>query len=139
MMARAPASSLGKRVGGTVAIEYAFVLPVLLLFVLGIVDCGRLIWSYTTLNRSVQAAARCAAVNAVTCATAAQVQTYAVSQAFGMQVTPAAFTLTAPACGKQVTASLSFVFIIPWFGIVQPYGPSNSTTLHATACYPPSH
>jgi hypothetical protein len=47
---------------GAVAIEYAFVLPALLLFLLGILECGRLFWSYTTLYRATEAAARCGAI-----------------------------------------------------------------------------
>lgn len=34
---------------GNVAIEYAFILPVMLLFTLGIMDTGRLLWTYITL------------------------------------------------------------------------------------------
>jgi Flp pilus assembly protein TadG len=43
---------------GAVAIEYAFVLPVLLLFLLGILECSRLFWTCTTLYRATEAAAR---------------------------------------------------------------------------------
>jgi len=43
---------------GTVAIEYALILPVMLLFTLGIMDTGRLLWTYITLTRAVEAAAR---------------------------------------------------------------------------------
>jgi len=34
---------------GAMAVEYALVLPVVLLFILGIADCGRLLWTYATL------------------------------------------------------------------------------------------
>ena len=124
---------------GSVAVEYGLVLPVLLLFVLGIMDSGRLLWTYATLNRAAEAAARCAAVNPVTCGTAAQIQSYAVGQAYGLSISTAAFTPTAAACGSRVAATYSFQFIIPWIGPIQPYGPSNRLTLNATACYPPSH
>jgi Flp pilus assembly protein TadG len=120
------------------AVEYAFVLPILLLFVLGIMDTGRLIWTYATLNRAVEAAARCAAVDTATCGTAAQIQSYAVTQAYGLSIAAAAFTPTTVACGSRVAASFAFQFVIPWIG-GSPYGVSNSTTLNATACYPPSH
>ncbi len=49
---------------GSTAIEYAIVLPVLLMFVLGIIDAGRLLWTYVTIYRATEAAARCAAIKA---------------------------------------------------------------------------
>jgi Flp pilus assembly protein TadG len=120
------------------AIEYAFVLPVLLLFVLGIMDTGRLIWTYTTINRAAEAAARCAAVDAVLCGTSAATQNYAVTQAYGLTIATSAFTPSTAACGSRVAATYTFQFIIPWLG-GSPYGASNSVALNATACYPPSH
>ncbi|MGA7974726.1 MAG: TadE/TadG family type IV pilus assembly protein, partial [Pseudolabrys sp.] len=47
---------------GAVAIEYALILPALLLLVIGIIDTGRVLWTYTTLYRATEAAARCAAI-----------------------------------------------------------------------------
>ncbi len=44
-------------------------LPVLLLFLLGIIDTGRLLWTYATLYRASEAAARCAAIHAANCTT----------------------------------------------------------------------
>ena len=129
--------SLGSR-HGSVAVEYAFVLPVLLLFVLGVMDTGRLIWTYATLNRAAEAAARCAAVNPAICGTTAQIKSYAVSQAYGLNIATTAFTPTTVACGSRVAASYMFQFVIPWTG-VSSYGVANTATLTATACYPPSH
>ena len=120
------------------AVEYAFILPALLLFVLGIMDTGRLIWTYATLNRAAEAAARCAAVDDVTCGTTAQIQAYAVTQAFGLTISTTAFTPTTVTCGSRVAAAYTFQFVIPWIG-VSPYGTSNTLALTATACYPPSN
>ena len=118
--------------------EYAFILPALLLFVLGIMDTGRLIWTYATVTRAAEAAARCAAVDTVTCGTTAQIQSYAVSQAYGLDIANTAFTPTTVACGSRVAATFTFQFVIPWTG-VSPYGTANTATINATACYPPSH
>lgn len=123
---------------GSVAVEYAFILPALLLFVFGIMDTGRLLWTHATLNRAAQAAARCAAIDPVNCGTAAQIKSYAVAQAFGLNIDATAFTPTTVACGSKVAATFTFQFVIPWMG-VSPYGQSNTATLNATACYPPSH
>jgi len=128
--------ALGSR-RGSVAIEYAFILPALLLFVLGIMDTGRLIWTYTTLNRAAEAAARCAAVDIVICGTSAAIRNYAVAQAYGLNIASTAFTTSTAACGVRVAATYTFQFTIPWIGGA-PYGSSNSIALAATACYPPS-
>jgi Flp pilus assembly protein TadG len=125
-----------RRSGGSVAIEYALLLPVLLLFVLGIIDTGRLLWSYATLQRAVDAAARCGAVGAASCATTAQIASYAAGQAFGLAVTPAAFSVSTPACGVNVRGTLRFSFIIPWLGASKPFGSANAITIGATGCYP---
>src|SRR5436190_10000002 len=91
---------------GTAAIEYAIVLPVLLVFVLGTMDTGRLLWTYVTLNRATEAAARCAAISAAvptatTCSTVALTQSYAANAAWGLTVPASAFTVSNPACGMQ--------------------------------------
>lgn len=121
---------------GTMALEYALILPVVLLFILGIVDCGRLLWTYATLYHATEAAARCGAINQVNCATAAQIKNYAVSQAYGLTVDVAAFTTTTEACGRSVTAQQNFVLLIPWFAELFATGGPSSITLRASACYP---
>lgn len=114
---------------GAVAIEYAILLPALLVILLGIIDVGRLLWTQTTLDRAVEAASRCAAINATLCGTTLQIQTYAVTQAYGLQITSAAFTVTKPACGVNVQVSVPFRLIIPWLT-------RTSLTLTAKSCYP---
>lgn len=118
---------------GATAVEYALVLPMLLLFILGIMDTGRLLWTYTTLYRATEAAARCAAVNTTDCGTTAQITNRAVAEAWGLNVDAAAFTVSTQACGVQVRASYNFTFVIPGLGDVAPLG---TITLNATACYP---
>ncbi len=127
---------------GTVAIEYGLILPAMLLFTLGIMDTGRLLWTYVTLTRATEAAARCGAVNNTT--TCPSIPAYAVAQAWGLNdVTAAAFTVTTPTCGGaqpgvQVAATYTFQFIVPWFpqfGGAAPFG-APTMTLNATACYP---
>lgn len=117
------------------AIEYAIVLPLLLTFALGLMDTGRILWTYTTLSRAVAAASRCAAVNTTTCGTISAVQTYAATQAWGLGLPSTDFVATAASCGTQVTGTLTFQYFSLWFYAVMPYV-NNQLKLTATACYP---
>ena len=69
---------------GSVAIEYGLILPAMLLFTLGIMDAGRLLWANVTLTRATEAAARCYAVNTTMCP-AGSVPAYAASSGLGHQ------------------------------------------------------
>jgi Flp pilus assembly protein TadG len=114
---------------GAAAVEFAIVLPILLLCLLGLIEFARAIWTQATLDYAVQAAARCAAVNLVICGTAAQTQRYAVAQTPGLSLPTSDFTVTTQTCGVQVTASLPYAFLVP---ALLPY----SLTLNASACFP---
>lgn len=118
--------------GGGTALEYALLLPALLLLTAGTMEIGRLMWTYTTLNRAVEAAARCGAINTADCGTAEQVQSRAVAEAWGLPVPASVFTVTYPACGVRVTASYEHALLIPWPGGAG----TNAVTLTASACYP---
>lgn len=115
--------------------EYALILPVLLLFVLGIGDMGRMLWTYATLSHAADAAARCGAIAGPGCATATQTASYAVTQAYGLNIDASAFTVSAASCGYEVDGSYVFAFVIPWPGS-SPFGSANAITISATACYP---
>ena len=56
--------------GGATAVEMAFLLPVFMLFLLGICEFGRALWTQTALQFAVEAAARCAAVSPSLCTAA---------------------------------------------------------------------
>jgi Flp pilus assembly protein TadG len=119
---------------GAVTIEYALILPAVLLFILGLMDAGRLLWTYTTLYRAVEAAARCGAINSIECGTEAQIKNRAVAEAWGLTISPSAFTVNKPSsCGVQVNANYDFTFIIPGLVTITPLG---TISLNATACYP---
>lgn len=118
-----------KRERGAVAVEYGIILPVFLVLALGLMDTGRLLWTQTSLDRAVEAAARCGVVDAIQCGTAAQVQQYAADQAYGLTIDASAFTVALQACGVNVTAEYPFDLIIPWLSVPQ-------VTLRASGCYP---
>ncbi len=114
---------------GGAAIEMAFALPVALLFVAGLLEFGRIIWTQTTLDYAEESAARCASINSSLCGTAAAVQSFAVRASAGLAVTASNFALSTPSCGSMVTASLPYSFAVPW---LFPY----SLTLTSSACFP---
>lgn len=130
-------SRLRRRIGerGTVALEYALLVPAFLVIVLGTVDIGRLIFTQVTLDRAVQAAARCGAVSS-SCKTGTPpvvsptaVQALAVDQAWGVTTATTNFTVTLPTCGVQVAASYPYHFITPWLVTAD-------RNVSAQACYP---
>ena len=113
---------------GSVAVEYGILLPALLLFVFAIIDGGQLFWLQSTLERAVDAAARCGAIDVNNCGTNTQIQNFAVAQAFAMNAPASAFTPSVAACGRKVTATFTFTPSIPLLG-------SNGITLTSSACY----
>ncbi|MGO9545953.1 MAG: TadE family protein [Rhodomicrobium sp.] len=115
---------------GATALEYALILPVFVMFLLGVMDFGRLMWVYTTLYRATEAAARCAAVNTAVCGTSAQIQSDAAAEAWGMTLAPSTFSVSNPSCGVQVSASYSFTFFTPGF---------NAIALTPSACFTSLH
>jgi Flp pilus assembly protein TadG len=114
---------------GSVAVEMAVVLPLVLLVIVGLMEFGRVLWTQATLDYAVEAAARCAVVNSVACGSTAQTQAYAVDRAAGLTLSPSTFSVATTSCGLRVSASLPVEFIAP--GLL-PY----AITLTATACYP---
>jgi Flp pilus assembly protein TadG len=121
-------SLLGNR-DGSGAIEFAVIMPVFLAGVLGIMEVGRALWTQNTLQRAVEAAARCASIDAANCGSSTATKNYAVTQAFDLNVTSNIFTVTAPACGNQVAASYPFVPVSAIIDLPR-------VTLTARACFP---
>jgi Flp pilus assembly protein TadG len=124
---------------GAAALEFAVVLPVLLLLTFGFIDIARLTWTYTTLQRAATAAARWGAVNtsyALNCTSApcpsapstADIQQKAVAEAWSINVQTSAFTVSTQTCGLRVSVNVTYSFLIPWIG--------PDTQLTPNACYP---
>ncbi|HEV2530409.1 TadE family protein [Phenylobacterium sp.] len=94
------------------AVESAFILPVLLLLLLGGMEFARLAWERSALQFAVQEAARCAVVQPGVCGTTAQTQAFAAAKMTGFSIPAADFAVTTPACGTQVAASVPYSFIL---------------------------
>jgi len=111
---------------GVSAVEFALILPVFVVFLFGMINCGLLLWTQLGMEHGVVAAARCAAINPSTCP---DVPAYATQQAYGLDLPKTAFTLTTPACGDQVAASYGYQFVTLLL-------PPMNLTLTARSCYP---
>lgn len=121
---------------GVTAVEVAFLMPVLLLFLFGIVEFGRAMWIQSSLQYAVAAAARCAAIDPSTCG---NVPAYAAKQVLGLSIPSSTFTYTSGAScgisgytsGAKVSANYTFNTVVARLI------PSLSNIhLNATACQP---
>src|SRR6266481_5819758 len=119
--------ALAKSRSGSTAVQMAFIAPALLMFILGIMEVGRVMWLQNALNYSVVEAARCVSNSPSTCGSASQTQSFAASQS-GAGFDTTVFTVTTASCGNKVTASYPVVLDIPYV--------TWSTTLTSQACYP---
>jgi len=114
---------------GNAAIDAALGMPILLAFLFGITEVSRAMWIQTNIQQAVEDASRCAAVNSTTCGTDTAIKNYAVSHTYAYTVAATNFTVTTPACGRQVAASVPFSSVATGIvGIV--------VTLTAQSCHP---
>jgi hypothetical protein len=132
---------------GIETIEFAIVALTLFVFVLGIVEFGRLYWTQSELQYAAEAAARCATVSRSATITGNGPGNYAADQVFGVTVPAGAASAltTSPSCGNQVTMCFPFEFIVPalfpFSGTTPaacPAGytaPTSGLTLVATGCH----
>ena len=132
---------------GVEAIEFAIVLPVMVLFLLGCIEFGRLYWTQSELQFAAEAAARCVTVSCSNNIVGKGANTYAAKQVVSIDVPDGVvFSLTSPspACGNQVTVCYPFTFIVPTLfpfsntvaGCPNNYtAPTVGLTLTATGCH----
>jgi Flp pilus assembly protein TadG len=111
---------------GAVLVEYAILLPVIVLAIFGGIDLSLATITAGRLQFAAEATSRCAGIGNTLCATPGTAQTY-LTNALG--ATPSMFTLNpGQPCGTVVSASYNYVpFILP---------ASMIPTLTTTACYP---
>ena len=136
--------------GGTTAVEFALVAPIFLMFVFGVVEFGRLLWTQQALQETAIAGARCMAIAQGTtqnspCAsggsysstiTTSYIQT--VASGWGLTIPSSGVSLNSSAtCAgtagfSQVTLTSNFVTVVPQIVLL----PAGGKSLSATACYP---
>jgi Flp pilus assembly protein TadG len=114
---------------GAVAMEMALTAPVFCLLIMGSCEVGYLFWNKFGLQRGVEMAARCAAVNTTQCANDTAIKNYAVVQTYGVNPPSSVFTVTTAGCGIQVTAVRNVQMMSGSLGIP-------AVTITARSCFP---
>src|SRR5262249_49454105 len=110
---------------GAVAVELVILLFPMTLMLFGIFDIGMAMLTETRINFAAEAAAKCGAISAPTCASPSHTAAYGASIAALPGLNALGFSVTTAACGIYVTATY------PYAGVVLP-----PITLSAGACYP---
>lgn len=100
--------SFGRDEHGGSVVEFALVLPIFLMLLLGTIHAALLMFAVSSLHYAVEEAARCSAVNAVDCATSVATAAFAEAQYRGPDV-DAQFVAADAACGREVRVTGSFV------------------------------
>jgi Flp pilus assembly protein TadG len=113
--------------GGATAIEYAMVLPVFAMLVLGVINTSQLASVISGMHFAVQEAARCSAVNEVVCGNADATVAFARGRYVGPRAAPT-FVSTNDGCGHTVRATANFELNVAIMSFDVP--------LSAEACYP---
>jgi len=97
---------------GATAVEFAIIAPIFLMFVVGIMDFGRLFWIKSTMQYAVEQTARYAMVTPS--ASTAALQTYAAGESTVDGITFIAASSTVSGINfRTITASYTFSFLIP--------------------------
>jgi Flp pilus assembly protein TadG len=110
---------------GAVLIEFAIVVPILSLLMVGAFDLSIATISGTRLQFATEAASRCRAIAAAPCPDEAATKLYAATVSGLSGVSATNFSVQTVACGTQVAGQYSYA------GVILPAIP-----LSATSCYP---
>ena len=113
--------------GGTTAVEFALISPILIALLVGTITLCVGLFLIGSLHFAVEDGARCASVKTTVCSDAATTVAYTKSRYFGPDVSPT-FTYTAAACGNSVSASVNYSMDVGSRTLVIP--------ISATACFP---
>lgn len=123
MTDRNPAKT--RRTGrGAAAVEFALVLPLLLMLVFGIVDFGRLFFAQVSVTQAAREGARLAALAPALGYSNGTIQTRTAAAATGLGLTASAVTVTSCAAGDTqtkdavVTVKYTLNFSTPMTGLV---------------------
>jgi uncharacterized membrane protein YoaK (UPF0700 family) len=140
-VARRRQAAAGSRDRGAVAVEFALLLPLLLLILFGIIDFGRAINAEITLTQAAREGARLAALGYSTSAVTSRTQSAATGLS-NVTVTVSSSCPTGAGAGVDAIVQVSYVysFITPVGAIASMFGSatfgSSTLTLSATGQMP---
>jgi Flp pilus assembly protein TadG len=130
---------LARNAIGAVAVEFALVAPVFLMFLFLMLDGGRMLFTQQSLNEVATATARCAALRATGCTSAANAQNWATARALtrgGMTLSDAKVELsvTCNSVSSMAKVTVSTAWKKSGMGLLpQSVAPA---TLTSVACFP---
>jgi len=121
------------------AVEFALLLPAFLFLIISIMQFGQALWTQAALEHAVTMASRCATVDTTSCTTTnsgAAITSYALSQAYGVNLPSSTFSFVQ--ASSQNCVSASYPFPVSPFLLLNNFLPSgvSSITLSAKSCYP---
>ena len=112
---------------GAGALEFALVVPVFIIMVLGVIGCAQMANAASSMNYAVQEAARCYALDQTRCGNPTAIAAYARTKYLGPGINPT-FSSSTAGCGNTVTATATYridaLFI------------RQDVPLRASACFP---
>ena len=130
---------LGRDRRGTTSLEFVLVAPLLILFLIGIIETSLMLWTWQAIDAVAVDTARCVAIGSTTCASP---QSYAVQRAntYGIgSMTSGEVTVVtnSTACSAPNGTTMVQVSVAMPFAALTTYlAPLFPSTLKANACYP---
>jgi Flp pilus assembly protein TadG len=123
---------------GTTAIELAIALPVLLLFIFGIIEAARALWTMQVLQETAYVTARCLAVGDQDCDTTAEAKAYAIARAAQSTISlPAsAVTISSSSTCDGIDEMAQVSLSLPYASAVGGFVPAMPSSLDTSACMP---
>ena len=130
--------TLRKHSEGATVVEFALVAPMLLVFVFGLMEGARAIWTFQTLQETAFASARCLVIGRSPCDSTANAKNYAVSRAAQYRLT---VPLSAVIAEKGVTCDGvsgqgRVQIALPYTVVLGDFINMDIDTLTARACMP---
>lgn len=128
----------GQHDGGAAAVEFALMLPLLLLLVFGIIDFGRALSAQVTITQAAREGARLTALNQPNVTSRTRAAATGLS-GVGVTVVSACPPGSGPTANADVTVSYTFTFITPIGAIATMFGgsgPGSPLALHAEGVMP---
>ena len=129
---------LARRDSGAAAVEFAIMLPLLLLILFGIIDFGRALNAQVTITQAAREGARLTALNQPNVTSRTQAAATGLS-GVGVTIVSSCPTGSGPTANADVKVTYTFQFVTPIGAIAQFFGttgPGSSLSLSAEGVMP---